>query len=74
MVSYFSDIVKDLVENTDVATKALFESEAGTAEVSQIIPLFGSFEWFPLVEGLVVRIHDRLEYSPNKNVWPLILW
>jgi len=32
MVSYFSDIVKDLVENTDVATKALFESEAGTAE------------------------------------------
>ena len=38
MVSYFSDIVKDLVEKTDVATKALFESEAGTAAVSHRHP------------------------------------
>ena len=34
IVSYFSDIVKDLKDKTMVATKALMEGEQGTAEVS----------------------------------------
>jgi hypothetical protein len=34
MVSYFSDIVKDLKDRTQIATNALMEGE-GTAEVSQ---------------------------------------
>ena len=33
MVSYFSDVVKDLKDRTQVATKVLMEGE-GTAEVS----------------------------------------
>lgn len=33
MTSYFSDIVRDLKDRTEIATKALMESEA-TAEVS----------------------------------------
>ena len=34
IVAYFSDIVRELKENTMVATKALMEGEKGTAEVS----------------------------------------
>ena len=33
MVSYFSDVVRDLKDRTQVATKVLMEGE-GTAEVS----------------------------------------
>jgi hypothetical protein len=33
MTSYFLDVVRDLHTNTDVAVKALFEGESGTAEV-----------------------------------------
>jgi U3 small nucleolar RNA-associated protein 3 len=41
IVSYFSDIVKDLKTNTSVAQKALFQQE-GTAEVSLFVETFCS--------------------------------
>jgi hypothetical protein len=44
MISYFSDIVKDLKERTDVATKALFGGDVGTAQVSSIFHLVDTIE------------------------------
>jgi hypothetical protein len=42
MVSYFSDIIRDLKDRTQVATDALFDGE-GTAEVRAYSSLFRSF-------------------------------
>ena len=53
MVSYFSDVVKDLKDRTQVATKVLMEGE-GTAEVSLCDVLL-------LCTIGTTRIHDRLK-------------
>jgi U3 small nucleolar RNA-associated protein 3 len=53
IVSYFSDIVKDLQGRTAVATKALMEGEEGTAQVSLIVVF------------LFLRTRDRLEYKSH---------
>jgi U3 small nucleolar RNA-associated protein 3 len=60
IASYFADIVSDLKNNTMVATKALFECEEGTAEVSQWLGRY----WFFVCSlfRLLVRAHDRLGY------------